>query len=329
MRRWMVDSFGDPVKTWRLETSAPDVEAGPGQVLVAVEAAGLGLPDVLMANDNYPLTPPLPFTPSQEAAGEIVAVGEGVDDALVGTRVLGTTEFQAQAGGLADLSVMRADAVHPVPEGMSGVEAAGFFIPYQTAWVGLVRRAAITSDDTVLVLGASGSSGAAAVQLAKAKGATVIAIAGGPQKAAFCERIGADAVIDRKSQDITATARELTGGRGATVVFDPVGGKPARAAFKATAFEGRFVVIGYASGEWARIALAETLMTNISLVGAMPVGFTHEQVRAAHDDLVAHWAKGQLDLSHTQVYDFDDARAAVERIATGGVEGKVVVRVRD
>lgn len=328
MRRWVVESFGDPVTTWRLDTSAPDAEAGPGRVLVAVEAAGLGLPDVLMANDNYPLTPPLPFVPSQEAAGEIVAVGTGVDPELVGTRVLGSTEFQAQQGGLADLSVMRAAAVHPIPDGMSGVEAAGFYIPYQTAWVGLVRRARITSDDTVLVLGASGSSGAAAVQLAKAKGARVIAIAGGPQKAAFCERIGADAVIDRRTQDITATVRELTDGRGATVVFDPVGGKPARAAFKATAFEGRFVLIGYASGEWARIALPETLMTNISLVGAMPVGFTHEQVRAAHDDLVAHWNRGQLDLTHTQVYDFEDARAAIECIATGGVEGKVVVRVR-
>lgn len=328
MRRWTVESFGDPLATWRLDSSASDVEAGPGQVLVAVEAAGLGLPDVLMANDNYPLTPPLPFTPSQEAAGEIVAVGEGVDPSLVGTRVLGSTEFQAQQGGLADLCVMRANAVHPIPEGMSGVEAAGFYIPYQTAWVGLVRRAAITSEDTVLVLGASGSSGAAAVQLAKAKGARVIAVAGGPGKAAFCERIGADAVIDRKTQDITAATRELTNGRGATVVFDPVGGKPARAAFKATAFEGRFVVIGYASGEWARIALAETLMTNISLVGAMPVGFSHAQVRAAHDDLVAHFRRGELDLSHMQVFEFDDARAAIECIATGGVEGKVVVRVR-
>ncbi|MCR9279881.1 MAG: zinc-binding dehydrogenase [Pseudomonadaceae bacterium] len=328
MRKWIVESFGDPTKNWRLESNAHDIEAGPGQVLVAVEAAGLGLPDVLMAHDNYPLTPPLPFTPSQEAAGEIVAVGEGVDSGLIGTRVLGSTEFQAQKGGLADLSAMRANAVFPIPEGMSGVEAAGFYIPYQTAWVGLVRRAAITSEDTVLVLGASGSSGAAAVQLAKAKGAKVIAVAGGPQKAAFCKRIGADAVIDRKTQDITAATRELTDGRGATVVFDPVGGKPARAAFKATAFEGRFVVIGYASGEWARISLPETLMTNISLVGAMPVGFTRDQFRAAHDDLIGHWSQGQLDLSNTQVFEFNDARAAIECIATGGVEGKVVVRVR-
>lgn len=328
MRRWTVDSFGEPVTTWRLDANAPDVEAGPDQVLVAVEAAGLGLPDVLMANNNYPLTPPLPFTPSQEAAGEIVAVGDGVDVSMVGTRVLGSTQFQAQQGGLADLCVMRANAVHPIPDGMSGVEAAGFYIPYQTAWVGLVRRAAITSEDTVLVLGASGSSGAAAVQLAKAKGARVIAIAGGPEKAAFCDQIGADAVIDHRAQDITQVTRDLTDGRGATVVFDPVGGKPARAAFKATAFEGRFVVIGYASGEWARIALPETLMTNISIVGAMPVGFSQEQVRAAHDDLVAHVSAGDIDLSHMQVFEFDDARSAIACIATGGVKGKVVVRVQ-
>lgn len=327
MRRWIVESFGDPVETWRLDEDAPEMEPGPGQLAVAVEAAGLGLPDVLMANDNYPLTPPLPFTPSQEAAGEVVSVGEGVDSALVGTRVLGSTEFIAQRGGLADLCLMRANAVHPVPDGMSGVEAAGFFIPYQTAWVGLVRRAAIASNDTVLVLGASGSSGAAAVQLAKAKGARVIAIAGGPKKAAFCERIGADAVIDHRSQDITTATHELTDGDGATVVFDPVGGRPARAAFMATAFEGRFVVIGYASGEWARIALPETLMRNISLVGAMPVGFSHAEMRAAHDDLIAHWADGKLDLSHQQVFEFSDARSAIECIANGRVEGKVIVRV--
>lgn len=146
--------------------------------------------------------------------------------------------------------------------------------------------------------------------------------------AAFCERIGADAVIDRKTQDVTATTRELTDGRGPTIVFDPVGGKPALAAFRATAFEGRFVVIGYASGEWARIPVEETLMMNISLVGAMPFGFSHAQFRAVHDDLVAHFSRGELDLSHTQVFEFEDARSAIECIATGGVEGKVVVWVR-
>lgn len=335
MRRWIVESFGKPEDVWRLEENAESFEPGPGQIKVKVEAAGLGLPDVLMCHNNYPLTPPLPFTPSQEAAGEVVAVGEGVDQTLLGTRVLGPTLFQAGRGGLADECLMQASGnapgalagALPILDEMSGVEAAGFFIPYQTAWVALVRRAQIDAGDTLLVLGASGSSGSAAVQLAKAKGARVIAVAGGPEKAAFCKSIGADEVIDRKTQDVTEAALQLTGGKGVSMVFDPVGGKAGRAAFKATAFEGKFIVIGYASGEWAHIALPETLMKNISLVGAMPVGYSAEQVMAAHQDLLHHWRRGELVVSNGQVFDFDDARTAITHIAAGKVEGKVVVRL--
>ncbi len=336
MRRWVVESFGEPKDVWTLE----DVESlvpGPGQVKVKVEACGLGLPDVLMSRDNYPLTPPLPFTPSQEAAGEVIATGEGVDEALIGTRVVGPTLFQAQAGGLAEECLMRASGtdygvltgLFPIPDEMSGTEAAGLYIPYQTAWVALVRRAKITKDDVVLVLGASGSSGNAAVQLAKAKGARVIAVAGGSQKAAFCKSIGADDVIDRREQDITEAALELTGGKGASVIFDPVGDKAARAAFNAIAFEGRFVVIGYASGEWARIALPETVMKNISLLGAMPVGWTADQVLETHQDLIQHWQEGAIDLSSSQVFEFEDAVTAATHIADGKVEGKVIVRLKE
>lgn len=327
MRRWLVESFGNPLDVWRLQEDADPFDPGPGQIKVRVEAAGLGLPDVLMCQDNYPLTPPLPFTPSQEAAGTVIAVGEGVDEAVMGTRVLGPTLFQAQRGGLAEQCLMHAAGALPIPDAMSSTDAAGFFIPYQTAWVALVRRAQITADDTVLVLGASGSSGCAAVQLAKARGARVIAIAGGPEKVAFCRSIGADAVIDRKQEDVTAAAKALTDGKGVSVVYDPVGGKAGRAAFKALAFEGRFVVIGYASGEWARIELRETLMKNISLVGAMPVGYTPEQVMAAHEGLLRHWRNGALKISNNQLFDFDDARSAIEHILTGKVEGKVVVKV--
>ena len=335
MRRWVVKSFGEPKDVWTLQDHVESLEPGPGQVKVKVEACGLGLPDVLMSRDNYPLTPPLPFTPSQEAAGVVIATGEGVDEALIGTRVVGPTLFQAQAGGLADECLMQVTGIDggvlsgllPIPDEMTGVEAAGLYIPYQTAWVALVRRAKITKDDVVLVLGASGSSGNAAVQLAKAKGARVIAVAGGPQKAAFCKSIGADEVIDRKQQDITEAALELTDGKGVSIVFDPVGGKAARAAFKATAFEGRFVVIGYASGDWARIALEETVLKNISLLGAMPVGFTADEVLATHQDLIKHWQEGAIDLSNSQVFDFDDALTAVTHIADGKVEGKVIVQL--
>ncbi len=327
MRAWRVEEFGDPRKVWQLQEDAPDCEPGPGEIKVAVEAAGLGLPDVLMCRNNYPLTPPLPFTPSQEAAGRVIAVGEGVDAGLVGQRVMGTTQFQAQCGGLAEYCLMHAGAALPVPESMSGTEAAGFFIPYMTAWTGLVRRGQLVEGETLLVLGASGSSGAAAVQLGKALGARVIAVAGGPAKAGFCAGIGADEVIDHRSQDIAAAARELTGGKGVNMVFDPVGGKPGRAGFKALAFEGRFVIIGYASGEWAQISLVETLMTNISLVGAMPVGFTQEVMRGGVAQLMGFWKQGKLKLSSQQVFDFDQALDAIKCIADGKVEGKVVVNV--
>ena len=328
MRAWRVDQFGEPTEQWRLVEDVRECEPGAGEIKVAVEACGLGLPDVLMCRNNYPLTPPLPFTPSQEAAGEVAAVGDGVDEGLIGTRVMGTTLFQAQAGGLADYCLMSTDAALPIPDGMRGEEAAGFFIPYMTAWVGLVRRGELTADDTLLVLGASGSSGAAAVQLGKAIGARVIAAAGGPEKAAFCKSIGADDIIDHRTEDITEATRNLTHGEGASIVFDPVGGKAGRAAFKATAFEGRFVVIGYASGEWARISLPETLMTNISLVGAKPVGFSGDIMRGGVEELIGYWERGEIKLSSQQVFEFDDALSGIAHIATGKVKGKVIVRVQ-
>lgn len=328
MRAWKIAGFGEPGEVVQLDQASQEPDPGPGEVKIAVEAAGLGLPDVLMCRDNYPLTPALPFTPSQEAAGEVIAVGDDVDAGLMGKRVMGPTLFQAGHGGLAERCLMSARMALPVPDAMSGEAAAGFFIPYQTAWIGLVHRARLTPEDCVLVLGASGSSGCAAVQLASARGARVIAVAGGAEKAAFCKSIGADAVIDHRSEDITAAARELTGGKGASVVYDPVGGRPGRAAFKATAFEGRFVVIGYASGEWPRISLPETLPTNISLVGAMPVGYSPEFMRDAHLDLLKHWERGEIGASMQQVFSFEEGARAIEHIAAGRVEGKVVVNVR-
>jgi len=213
----------------------------------------------------------------------------------------------------------------PIPDGMSGEKAAGFFIPFQTAWVGLVQRARLTAGDTLLVLGASGSSGSAALQLGKAVGARVIAVAGGPQKVAFCEGLGADAVIDHRGEDIAARVLELTDGRGVSVVYDPVGGKAGRAGFDATGFEGRFVIIGYASGEWPPISLPETLMKNISLVGAMPVGYPPEFTQNSHRELVSLWQQGKIRVAGGEVFSFEQGGDAVAAIATGRCPGKVVV----
>jgi NADPH:quinone reductase len=329
MRAWIVSEFGEPADVLKLDENAEAFEPGPDQVKVKVEVAGLGLPDVLMCKNSYPLVPPLPFTPSQEAVGEIIAVGANVDAAVIGTRVLGPTLFQMQRGGLAEECLMMSQMALPIPDTMSGEEAAGFFIPYQTAWIGLVHRARLTAADSVLVLGASGSSGSAAVQLAKARGAYVIAVAGGPDKAAFCDSLGADAVIDHRSRDITQAALELTAGKGVSIVYDPVGGKAGRAGFKATAFEGRFVVIGYASGEWPHISLPETLPKNISLVGAMPVGYSPQFMLNIHHELLSHWERGQLKIVGNQTFSFEDGGKAIEHIAARKVEGKVVVRVRE
>ncbi len=329
MRAWIVSEFGEPADVLKLIENAETFQPGPDQVKVKVEVAGLGLPDVLMCKNNYPLVPPLPFTPSQEAVGEIIAVGANVDAAVIGTRVLGPTLFQLQRGGLAEECLMMSQMALPIPDTMSGEEAAGFFIPYQTAWIGLVHRARLTAADSVLVLGASGSSGSAAVQLAKAKGAYVIAVAGGPDKAAFCASLGADAVSDHRRQDITEAVLELTAGKGVSIVYDPVGGKTGRAGFKATAFEGRFVVIGYASGEWPHINLPETLPKNISLVGAMPVGYSPQFMLNIHHDLLWHRERGQLKIVGNQAFSFTEGGKAIEHIAARKVEGKVVVRVSE
>jgi NADPH2:quinone reductase len=327
MRAWRVSAFGEPASVLRLDDNAVSASPGPDQLKIRVEAAGLGLPDVLMCRDNYPLVPPLPFTPSQEAAGEVIAVGENVDSALVGKRVMGPTLFQQGCGGLAEECLMIAPMALPIPDGMSGAEAAGFFIPYQTAWIGLVRRGALTEKDTVLVLGASGSSGSAALQLARAKGARVIAVAGGAAKVAFCQSLGADAVIDYRDEDITERALELTDGRGVSLVYDPVGGRAGRSAFEATGFEGRFIIIGYASGEWPAIALPETLMKNISLVGAMPVGYPADYMLGAHEEMVSFWQQGKLKILGEQSFPFEDGGRAIAEIAAGRAPGKVVVTI--
>jgi NADPH2:quinone reductase len=240
------------------------------------------------------------------------------------------TQFQEGCGGLAEECLLSSELAFDIPEGMSSEEAAGFWIPYWTAWFGLVVRGRVSANDTVLVLGATGSSGTAAVQLAKAIGAArVIAVAGGEQKCRFCQELGADAVIDHQKQDITAATRVLTGGRGVDVVYDPVGGEPGRAAFLATAFEGRFVLIGFAAGDWPRIDLLETLFPNISLLGSTPsLEFGPEVHRDAYERLACFWQQGRLKHSASHVFDFSEGRGAIEHIAARRVQGKVVVRVR-
>lgn len=266
MRAWVVRGQGEPADVLELVEVEPP-EPDPGQVRLRVGAAGIGLPDVFMCRGSYPLTPTLPFTPGQEVAGTVTAVGEGVDPSVVGERLMGVTAFTTGSGGFADETVAGLDTLHRVPDAMSDAEAAGFTIPFHTGWIGLAIRGQVQRGETVLVLGGAGGSGAAAIQLSAALGARTIAVAGGPEKTAYCEQMGADDVIDHWSVDVAERVRELTGGAGADVIYDTVGGEPADAAAKAIANEGRHLLIGFASGSWARPDPARMLRRNYGVLG--------------------------------------------------------------
>ncbi len=240
-----VHEYGEPADVARVEEVAPP-EPGPGQVGIAVRGAALNLPDVLLCRGTYALHPPLPFTPGLDVAGTVVAVGAGIDRSLLGRTVAGVAELPH--GALAERSVLAADRLYRVPEGVDAGAAAAMLIAFTTAHVSLLRRAGLAPGETLLVLGAAGGVGTAAIEVGKVVGARVIAAVGSPGKAAVCRALGADEVVDLSARPLADAVLELTGGRGADVVFDPVGGDVFDAARKCTASEGRLLVVGFAGG---------------------------------------------------------------------------------
>ncbi|GAA4473601.1 NADPH:quinone oxidoreductase family protein [Rhodococcus olei] len=264
MKAWRVNELGEPRDVLKLE-DVPELAAGAGQVLVKVLAAPANFPDVLLCRGEYQIKPPLPFTPGVELCGEVVAVGAGVTRAVVGDRVVGTSGLPD--GSFAEYTVMDQDRVFPAPTSLDDAEAAALTIGYQTAWFALHRRTQIVTGDVLLVHAAAGGVGSAAVQLGKAAGATVIGVVGGPEKAAYAKELGADLVIDRRSEDFVSIVKEFTGGHGADIVFDPVGGDAYNGSTKCIAFEGRIVVIGFAGGTIPQPALNHALIKNYSIVG--------------------------------------------------------------
>src|SRR6185312_194587 len=211
---------GEPKDVLHL-VDLPAPEPGPGQMRIAVTDAGLGLPDVFMCRDRYPLTPPLPFTPGQEATGVVTAVGEGVDIPL-GSRVMSVTLFYEGHGSFAEECLVPAASAFTVPPGLSDEEAAGFWIPHYTGWVGLVDRGHLAKDEVLVVLGAAGGSGIAAVQLGRALGARVIAVVSDEQRDAFCRELGADVALNHNDPGFLAALDDATLGHGVDAIYDPV-----------------------------------------------------------------------------------------------------------
>ena len=264
MKAWRVHELGEARDVLRFE-EIDDPVPGTGQVLVRVLAAPANFPDVLLCRGEYQIKPPLPFTPGVELCGEVVAVGDGVTRASVGDRVVGTPVLPG--GSFAEYALMDQANVFGAPKALDDSGAAALTIGYQTAWFALHRRTSITSGDVLLVHAAAGGVGSAAVQLGKAAGATVIGVVGGPEKAHYATELGADLVIDRHREDFVPTVKEFTGGHGADIVFDPVGGDAYAGSTKCIAFEGRIVVIGFAGGVIPQPALNHALIKNYSIVG--------------------------------------------------------------
>jgi NADPH:quinone reductase len=323
MKAWQVQGKGEPIDVLHaVEINVP--EPGPGQVRIRVTAAGIGLPDVFMCRGSYPLTPPLPFTPGQEATGVVTAVGEGVDLAI-GTRIMCVTMFYTGQGSFAEECLVGTDSAFPVPEGLTDAEAAGFWIPHLTGWIGLVDRGQIAPGDSLAVLGASGGSGIAAVQLGKALGARVIAVVGDEQRAEFCRGLGADETIDYRTGPLAEALRNATGGRGVDLIYDPVGGSVAEDAVRALARYGRLLAVGFASGAWPKLATHSLVVANTSLVGVFAGGYSRAELDVIHANLAALVADGGLRNAVTAEVPFADLPAALQQMADRGVVGKRVV----
>ncbi len=322
MRAWQVHRHGPPLEALRL-VEIDEPEPGPGEVRLRVRAAAIGMPDAFMCRATYALTPPLPFVPGQEVCGVVEAVGADVE-LTIGTRIMAVTSFTDGRGGFAEATITRAATAYRVPDGMSDTDAAAFRIGFSTAWIGLVRRGGIVSGEWLLVLGAAGGSGATAVQLGRALGARVIAVASGADKLAFCRRMGADILVDRSVESVPEAVLAATGGHGADVIYDPVGGEPAEASLRCIAPGGRLLAVGFASGRWVQVNTAHAVRRNYSLVGVYAGGYTREQSEADHEALLALVAQGRL-ATFAHSVPFDDLPSAVEAVGNGSVIGKTVV----
>jgi len=324
MRAWQIIGVGSPTDVLHMvELPVPD--PGPGEVLLLVHAAGVGMPDAFMCRSTYAFSPPIPFVPGQEMCGTVVAVGEGAT-ARVGDRLMGVTSFYDGRGGLAEYTIANEATLFRVPEEMSSSDAATFRIGYSTALIGLQRRGRLQAGETVVVLGASGGSGSTAVQLAVALGARVLAVVSTPEKAALSMALGASAVIDRSLVDVASAVNEMTDGRGADLVYDPVGGDLANATLKCLAPGGRLLAVGFASGEWANPPIAELVRRNVSLVGVYAGGIGRTENESDHEILLALYSEGKLQ-SFVQEVSFDHGVDAVIAVEEGTVVGKSAVIV--
>ena len=302
----------------------PAPSAGPGQVVVRIDAAGVNFPDALIIQDKYQVKPPLPFVPGAEMAGVVTALGPGVTTLKVGDTVCGVVGI----GAFAESIAVDADKLVPLPADAPRDIASAFILAYGTSHHALADRAALKAGETLLVLGASGGVGLAAVEIAKVLGARVIACASSAEKLAVCTAHGADATIDYAREDLRERIKALTGGKGPDVIYDPVGGSYAEPALRSIAWRGRYLVVGFANGEIPKIPLNLALLKGCSIVGVFWGGFARAEparAAAAIAELFAWLSERRLRPEISARYPLADAAQALRAMLDRKVTGKIVV----
>ena len=323
MRALLCTEYG-PVSGLRV-ADLPEPVAGPGQVVVRVEAAGLNYPDALMVMGKYQVKPPLPFAPGMELAGTVAAVGAGVQGLRAGDPVMATTT----TGAFAEACAVPAERVLPRPAGLPADLAAASLLTYGTTMHALADRGRLQAGETLLVLGAAGGVGTAAIEIGKLLGARVIAAASSPAKLEVCRALGADELVNYAAEDLRQRLKELSAGRGLDVVYDPVGGPMAEVALRALGWDGRFLVIGFASGEIPRIPLNLALLNERSLVGVYWGDWSQRrraESAAQLGRIAAAIAAGQLKPVVTERLRLEEVPRAMGDLLERRAHGKLVVR---
>ncbi len=322
MHAWLCENpTGVDALTWKeLPTPTP----AAGQVLLKIQAASLNFPDLLIVQNKYQMKPELPFVPGSEYAGVVEAVGEGVTQLKVGQSVA----CLSGTGGFGTHTLAPAKLCMPLPAGFPAVDAAAFIMTYATSHHALVDRAALKAGETLLVLGAAGGVGTAAIQIAKAMGAKVIAAASTDEKCALCKTLGADVTINYSTENLRDALKTLTDGKGPDVIYDPVGGEFAEPAFRSIAWRGRYLVVGFAGGPIPALPLNLPLLKGASLVGVFWGDFARRepQANAAMMAELAQWyGQGKIKPVIDRTMPMAELKAAYAHMGSRGVKGKLVM----
>jgi NADPH:quinone reductase len=326
MKAVLCTAWGLPETLLVQEVASPIPKAG--QVLIEVHAAGVNFPDTLIIQKKYQFVPELPFSPGGEVAGVVKALGEGVRHLQIGDRVIGSATY----GGFAQELLVQAERVIPIPDGMDFATASAYVLAYGTSLHALKDRGKLLGGETLLVLGAAGGVGIAAIEIGKAMGAKVIACASSQDKLDLCTKHGADYTINYATEDLRERIKALTGGKGPNVIYDPVGGSYSEAAFRSIAWEGRHLVVGFAAGEIPKLALNLTLLKSADVVGVFWGGFLQRDAKTTRQhmtDLFALYSSGKVKPPITQTYPLAQAGQALRDVMERRVKGKVVILPRE